>query len=261
MGENTGVSMRSFYLALLAGLLLLTGCDKSGPTTDAEEERNPLVNSGQEYMEQGEYDEAIAVFKKALDDNPMMARPHLDLAVIYQQYKINYIHAIYHYDRYLELRPNSEKADMINEQKLKVAKELANTLINNSPEVKQVIQERNTLVQQNNELKRQLSVALRNQKTTTTTAAKKTTTTKPEPVVTTKPAPEPVAKPAATTTASAPKHQIYHVVSGDTLTKIATKFYNDSGKWDIIFEANRDSMKSAGDLRVGQTLVIPGIGN
>jgi tetratricopeptide (TPR) repeat protein len=257
--------MRTFILPLFAALLVLTGCNENGPTTDAEDERNPLVNSGQEYVEQGNYDEAIAVFKKALDDNPMMARPHLDLAVIYQQYKINYIHAIYHFDRYLELRPATEKTDMINEQKLKVAKALANTLINNSPEVKKVIQERNQLIQQNTELKRQLSTALKNRKTTSTPApATQTTTTQTIPkstspvAVAPKQAPKPVAKPAET---AAPKHQIYHVVSGDTLTKIATKYYDDAGKWDIIFEANKDTMRSAGDLRVGQTLVIPAIGN
>lgn len=261
--------MRAIILPLFAALLMLTGCNENSPTTDAEDERNPLVNSGQEYMEQGNYDEAIAVFKQALDDNPLMARPHLDLAQIYQQYKINYIHAIYHYDRYLELRPGTEKTDMINEQKLKVAKALAQTLIENSPEVKKVVQERNQviqqynqLVQQNSELKQQLATALKNQKTTATPApGTKTTATQTIPKT---------AKPAASGTTSKAdaqpvftggKHQIYHVVSGDTLTKIATKYYNDPGKWDIIFEANRDSMRSAGDLRVGQTLVIPAVGN
>ena len=69
------------------------------------------------------------------------------------------------------------------------------------------------------------------------------------------------AKPAQPKASGAATHQIYHVVSGDTLTKIANKFYEDPGEWDVIFEANRDTMKNSNDLKVGQTLVIPAIGN
>ena len=177
-----------------------------------------------------------------------MARPHLDLAMIFQQYKINYIHAVYHYDRYLELRPDAEKAEFINEQKLKVAQALANTLINNSPEVKAVVKERNTLIQQNNELKRQLA-ASQKKKTTPSPAVSAQTVTQTVPKSTT---PAPVA---------GQKPKIYHVVAGDTLTKISTKFYGDPGKSDIIYDANKDMMKSPNDLKIGQTLVIPTIGN
>lgn len=248
--------MRTIYLGLFALLLVLTGCDKNGPSTDAEEERNPLITSAQKHMEDGKYEEAIKVFKQAIDSNPMMARPHLDLAIIYQQYVINYIHAIYHYDRYLELRPADEKVEFINEQKMKVAKALANTLINNSKEVKQVIRERNEFIKQNKELRRQLSA---NPSQSATKTIPKTAKSSPKKSM----APQTVAKktPAQTQPTSSAKHQIYHVVGGDTLTKIATKFYNDPGKWDVIFNANNDSMRSAGDLRIGQTLVIPAIGN
>jgi tetratricopeptide (TPR) repeat protein len=242
--------MCKIYLILFASLVTLTGCNKDSDSVEAREERDPNIISGQDFMEQGDYDAAIAEFQQALDQDPMMARPHLDLAIIYQQYKINYIHSIYHYDRYLELRPDAEKADFINEQKLKVAQALANTLINNSPEVKKVVQERNTLIQQNNDLKRQLAAALKSSPATTTV---KTTQTPPVQTVTD-------TVPKSIKSESTQKHQIYHVVGGDTLTKISTKFYSDPGKWDIIYEANKEMMRSPGDLRVGQTIVIPAIG-
>ena len=243
--------MRSFYLPLLAMLIVVAGCDKDSGSIDAREEKDPNVVSGQEYMAEGKYDEAIATLKKAIDSDPDMARPHLDLAVIYQQYKINYIHAIYHYDRYLELRPDAEKAGFIQEQKLKVAQALANTLINNSPEVKKVVQERSQLIQENNDLKRQLAAALKSPASTASAEPAPTvTSTVPK---TAKPTSEPVK------TASNEKYEIYHVVSGDTLTKIATKFYGDSARWDIIYDANKDTLRSPSDLKVGQTIVIPKI--
>jgi tetratricopeptide (TPR) repeat protein len=249
--------MRIIYPFLCTVVLLISGCGNDSGSIEAREENDPNVLLGQQYMEEGNYDAAIAEFKSALDQEPLMARPNLDLAMIYQQNVINYIHSIYHYDRYLELRPDGEKAEFINEQKLKVAQALANTLINNSPEVKKVVQERNTLIQQNNELKRQLAAALDKQAVNlsqlSTKPASKTTVTQTVPKTS-----NPAVKPKTTSTQN---HQIYHVVGGDTLSKIATKFYGDSGKWDIIYEANKEMMRSPGDLKVGQTIVVPAIGN
>lgn len=247
--------MRVLTSILFAAVFALVGCGENSGSIEEREERDPNVLSGQKFMEQGDYDAAIHEFKMALEQEPKMARPHLDLAIIFQQHKINYIHAIYHYDRYLELRPNAQKAQFIEEQKLKVAQALANTLVNNSPEVKKVVQERNTLIQQNEDLKRQLASALKNGSTSTAQPKKK------EPSSVTQTVPKTATPASQANTAPAQKHKIYHVVSGDTLTKIATEFYGDSGKWDLIYEANRDMMRSPGDLKVGQTLVIPSAGN
>lgn len=251
--------MRKFTPFVFAGLMILSGCGKNSGSIEEREERDPNVLSGQEYMDQGNYDAAVAEFKLALEQEPLMARPHLNLATIYQNYTLNPIHAIYHYDRYLELRPDSEKAEFIIEQKQKVAQTLADALGQHSQSYKDVVAKYNTLLQQNTDLKRQLASALKNQQpaaqTATSTAPAKKTVTQTVPKSTTAAAAKP--KPAA----SAPKHQIYHVVSGDTLTKISTKFYGESGKWDIIYEANKEMMRSPGDLKVGQTLVIPAVGN
>ena len=244
--------MRIIYLPLFMAVLVLTGCDKDTQSMEEREERDPLVKSGQAYMEEGQWDEALDAFQEALDKEPLMARPHLDMALIYQQYRINYIHAIYHYDRYLELRPDAEKAQFIEEQKLKVAQALANTLINNSPDVKKVVQERNQLVQQNSDLIRQLAEARGGETKVSTTA-----TTEQKSATETIPKSAKSVEPQSTSTA---KHQIYHVEAGDNLTKIAQKFYKN-GDWEPIFEANKDTLRSPGDLRVGQTLVIPAVEN
>lgn len=49
----------------------------------------------------------------------------------------------------------------------------------------------------------------------------------------------------------------YTVKAGDTLSKIAEKVYGDAAKFNLIFEANKDQLKSADDIKVGQTLKIP----
>ncbi len=49
----------------------------------------------------------------------------------------------------------------------------------------------------------------------------------------------------------------YKVKAGDTLSKIAEKIYGDAAKFEVIFEANKDILKNANDIKVGQVLKIP----
>ena len=49
----------------------------------------------------------------------------------------------------------------------------------------------------------------------------------------------------------------YQVVSGDTLSKIAKKFYGDANKYMKIFEANKDQLSDPDKIKAGQTLKIP----
>jgi NitT/TauT family transport system substrate-binding protein len=61
---------------------------------------------------------------------------------------------------------------------------------------------------------------------------------------------------AATATAPAASSP-YVVVPGDTLSKLAQRFYNSNLKWVKIYEANRDTLKNPHYIYVGQNLIIP----
>jgi nucleoid-associated protein YgaU len=52
--------------------------------------------------------------------------------------------------------------------------------------------------------------------------------------------------------------QSYTVVAGDSLSKIAKRFYGDANKWQRIHEANRDLIKNPDLIYPGQKLRIPG---
>ena len=213
-------------LILIFGIFLtvsLLSCDSQNLSDDEREEKIGLVIEARKYLEDEKYKEAEATYKKALDENPLIARPHLDLAIIYQQHIINHIHAIYHYDRYLELRPDTEKKEFIKEQRLKVARMLASAFLNASPEVKRLIEQNQKLVA---EVKR-----LRGTSNTDNSGQEKVSKTD--------------------------GYTIYHVKKGDTLSRIAKQFYNDPAQWELVYNANRDSLKSPSGIRVGQTLIIP----
>ncbi len=51
--------------------------------------------------------------------------------------------------------------------------------------------------------------------------------------------------------------QWHEVVSGDTLSKIAEKYYGDPSLYPQIFEANRDQLADPDKIEVGQKLRIP----
>ncbi len=55
----------------------------------------------------------------------------------------------------------------------------------------------------------------------------------------------------------APASAQYVVKSGDTLSKLAERFYNSVSKWDKIYEANRDTLKNPNYIYIGQKLIIP----
>jgi nucleoid-associated protein YgaU len=57
--------------------------------------------------------------------------------------------------------------------------------------------------------------------------------------------------------ANNPYTQTYVVQSGDTLSKIAQKYYGDASLYTKIFDANKDILKDPNKIQVGQKLRIP----
>ncbi len=54
-----------------------------------------------------------------------------------------------------------------------------------------------------------------------------------------------------------PEAQYHDVVRGDTLSAIAKKFYGDSNKYPVIFEANKPMLSHPDKIYPGQKLRIP----
>lgn len=76
------------------------------------------------------------------------------------------------------------------------------------------------------------------------------------------PKPTPTPPPAAAKTVTTPPppvegSQEHTVVSGDTLSHLALRFYGDHYKWSKIYDANKSTMKNPNFLYIGQKLLIP----
>jgi DNA repair exonuclease SbcCD ATPase subunit/phage tail protein X len=76
----------------------------------------------------------------------------------------------------------------------------------------------------------------------------------------TRPAPATVAASAPAAPAPAtppPAPRMYRVASGDTLTKISSRYYGTTARWQDIYNANRDQLRSPDVLPLGVELKIP----
>ncbi len=81
------------------------------------------------------------------------------------------------------------------------------------------------------------------------------------------PAPAPASNPSPASVAAAPstavaasvarQPQTYTVKSGDTLEKLATRFYGAADQWPKIYSANSDLLSASQGLKPGMQLVIP----
>jgi nucleoid-associated protein YgaU len=79
----------------------------------------------------------------------------------------------------------------------------------------------------------------------------------PAPPKATPTPPAAAAKTAATAAPPVDGSQEYTVVSGDTLSHLAMRYYGDHYQWSKIYEANKSTMKNPNFLYIGQKLFIP----
>ena len=123
---------RGVFNAILAAMMAfswgLSGCTRRAESLDRLEERDPLIRKARERKNQQDPEGAIALYNQALDRKPTLARAHLEVGTLYQGHRGDYLRAIYHLQRYLELRPDSEKKaiveQMIHQAKLHYAASL-----------------------------------------------------------------------------------------------------------------------------------------
>ncbi len=120
------------WVDLFRGALLLTCVVLSGclpPTHSAsDEEKEPHFLAGKSRVSSMDFTGAIECFEKALELNPQSAAAHFELGWLFDQKEADPAAAIYHYERYLKLRPNAENAEMVKTRILAGKQELARTV-------------------------------------------------------------------------------------------------------------------------------------
>ncbi len=217
----------SLLIALFSLPVLRCGREK------AEETEGGLVpdhiGKARALYQQGNYTGAVEMYHKALEMDPDNADAYLQLGIIYDDNLKDERQAVYFYNRFLELEPDSEKADRVRRW-LEKSKQTIEVKTGAASEASPAAAGGQEL---------------------------------PSPAGSPPPVPGAAASPPGTPVpegieAPPPSRPGYIVQQGDTLARIAQKFYGDRTAWKQIYQANRDVLANPNDLKVGQELKIPG---
>jgi tetratricopeptide (TPR) repeat protein len=251
----------SFLKLLYAALLVLasavlSGCVPSAPSQlDEEKEQHFLV--GKSRLQQMDYHGAIESFEKALEVNPQSGSAHFELGCLYVQKEPDPAAAIYHFDRYLKLRPRADNLEVVKQQMNACKAELARSIML-GPLNDKVQRELEHVVEENKRLRdevehwRAWSKGQTNVPAAQLEAVRTTSVAQPNPdqLAT---AQSQSAQTSARSTAPASGNRSYTVKQGDTLANIAKKH---NVRLETLMAAN--PRLDARRLKPGQTLSIPG---
>src|SRR5882672_9565332 len=108
----------------LLATLALSGCGSTSQTR-ADEEKEAHFLAGKSLLKEMDYKGAIESFEQALEVNPRSASAHFELAWLFDQKEADAAAAIFHYERYLKLRPAAENEETIRARILACKQELA----------------------------------------------------------------------------------------------------------------------------------------
>jgi tetratricopeptide (TPR) repeat protein len=117
--------LRCLPLLLLG--LFPGGCQPQGQS-QIDEEKEPHFLAGKSRLNTMDYPAAIESFERALTFNPKSAAAHFELGWLFDQKVPDPAAAIYHYEHYLKLQPNAEKAEWVKQHILACKQELARTV-------------------------------------------------------------------------------------------------------------------------------------
>ena len=255
---------------------------------------HPIFRKAERLADEGKFAEAAKEYERYLDVNRDSPSTHYNLAEIYYDQLDDPLLAAYHFRRFLELEPDASDREAIQKWIEEAENRIAKRALKRSPDkfaangdfAKYKEHERfyleyiRRLRAQNAEFRRRIEdlrkggmawselperpsggeavdaaaaeSGFRDSSVWTPTGRKRPYPLKESVERKIKPRSEP-----ASATASASVWKTYTVQPGDNLCKISKKFYGTTKRYKLIFEANKDVLKSESSLSIGQKLRIP----
>lgn len=238
--------IKNVFLSIFvfASMLILCSCGKDGGALVTEKDDKQFQN-GQRYYKQGRYQESMTAFLNLIERRRDAPESHLEVGRLYLEHFKDPIAAIYHFRKFLEIKPHVEQSPMVRQMIERAKKNFAQTLPGRPFEDDISRLDLMDLLKRSQEenflLKKQLVTLQKNGQIPPSDSKK----------VEPKPSFAPVTKPQPA------KPKSYTVVTGDTLSKISSKVYGSTAYWELIYKANNDGLRTPHDLKVGQILKVP----
>lgn len=220
------------------------------------------------YQAQGREEEALSAFLRVIDARRDSPESHFEAGYIYLKEMKDPISAIYHFKRYIQLKPDSNQIAQV-EQLIETAQKEFVRQLPASPYEGQLMGINlldlvDGLKQENEILKRESVAAKRKAKQLESMLGGVRRTSTDMPVTVESPVSNQLTSTVGQSSLSADLPldlsgvpRVYTVQSGDSLSSISRKFYGTTSRWNDIYQANRDRISSENALRVGQEIRIP----
>lgn len=114
-------------ILLLVFCFAFSGCQPMS-VARVDEEREAYYMDAKEKLFAGDYEEAAIGFERALEVNPKNAAAHLELGLLHYEHLHNYVSAIYHFRKMLELRPDHLMAGQIKDHLTRCEMDFASSI-------------------------------------------------------------------------------------------------------------------------------------
>ena len=259
-----GKTIVAFVAAMVAVLYIMSagGCD-FGKVEVVKEINEQSYQYGKEELRRGHISEAMSAFMRVVEKRRDAPESHFELGNIYLVHMNDPISAIYHFRKYLELKPNSHDSNtvkgLIDTAKKKLLASMPQSSLDGDIRRMELEELVPKLQRENTELKQRLDEAIKKLDTLQATQRVVVATPTPKPTATSKQTSQTTKATSQQQTVTVKKDipPTYTVQPGDTLSNISRKVYGTTGRWRDIFKANRDRMATPESLKPGQSLRIP----
>jgi LysM repeat protein len=241
---------------IIAMIVLCVACGKqNGLQVDAETDE-PHFRRGQQMVRSGQNQVALQAFLKVIEKRLGEApESHFKAGELYLNHIKDPIAAIYHLRKFLEIRPNGQKAPLARQMMDTGKKEFARTLpakpLDGQMERLDLMEMVDNLKQENESLKGQLATLRQSNGGSTVSGGLTQNSSRPALRA------NRVEERSPSVPLRSPSTRRYVITKGDTLYQISVKVYGSGNRWRDIFDANRSILGSPNDLKVGTELVIP----
>ena len=243
----------ALLLAVIFGLGVC-GCLPSGHS-QLDEEKESHYLAGKARVNSLDYQGALECFEKAIEANPRSGLAHFEAGLLCEKYKQDHASAIYHFERFLEYRPDSGYAEVVKQHIMACKQELARSV--SLVPITQALQKEFEHLSQENKMLREEVEAWRAK------AQHQNSTGNPAPALSNTSAAN-VSGTSLRTAASSNTNSLarlavsqsagkpYTIKSGDTPVSIARKY---GIKVDVLLAAN--PRLNARRLQIGQSVIVP----
>ena len=230
------------WISALLGLM--SACSPNGVEVVGEKDEKQY-QLAQDYKTQGRTEEALSAFMRVIDARRDAPESHLEAGYIYLRTMKDPIRAIYHFQRYLQFKPQSPQAVQVRQLIETAQKEFARQLPAQPYEGDldriDLMELVKTLKQENESLKRDLVAAEQRvgQLENVVAQARRM------------PAPQ------SGTAATARQQPSRTPLTPSEISRPPDPQDVPPSRWTDIYQANRDRLSSENALRVGQAIRIP----